>query len=112
CESILGQKRLPRKLMPAALEPSDRDGLSSGDYSRETQAVRSPRRQGRRLSTALPESCMRIDFVSDVACPWCAIGLCALERALERVGAGIGDVEIHMQPFELNPSMPPEGADA
>ena len=55
---------------------------------------------------------MRIDFVSDVACPWCAIGLSALERALERVGADIGEVEIHMQPFELNPAMPLEGADA
>ncbi len=54
---------------------------------------------------------MRIDFVSDVACPWCAIGLNALERALERIGAEIGDVELHMQPFELNPAMPPEGAD-
>ncbi|HEU4617435.1 MAG TPA: DsbA family oxidoreductase [Gammaproteobacteria bacterium] len=54
---------------------------------------------------------MRIDFVSDVACPWCAIGLNSLERALERIGGEIGDVEVHMQPFELNPSMPPEGAD-
>ncbi|HEX7080699.1 MAG TPA: DsbA family oxidoreductase [Gammaproteobacteria bacterium] len=55
---------------------------------------------------------MRIDFVSDVACPWCAIGFNALERALERIGPDIGDVEIHVQPFELNPTMPPEGADA
>src|SRR5690606_13612849 len=35
----------------------------------------------------------------------------ALERALERIGTDIGDVEVHMQPFELNPTMPPEGAD-
>jgi predicted DsbA family dithiol-disulfide isomerase len=55
---------------------------------------------------------MRIDFVSDVACPWCAIGLNALERALERIGGDIGEVELHMQPFELNPTMAPEGADA
>ena len=54
---------------------------------------------------------MRIDFVSDVACPWCAIGLNALERALERIGTDIGEVEIHMQPFELNPALPPEGVD-
>jgi predicted DsbA family dithiol-disulfide isomerase len=54
---------------------------------------------------------MRIDFVSDVACPWCAIGLNALERALERIGGDVA-VELHMQPFELNPTMPPEGADA
>jgi len=54
---------------------------------------------------------MRIDFVSDVACPWCAIGFSALERALERIGTDI-PVELHMQPFELNPDMPPEGADA
>ncbi len=52
---------------------------------------------------------MRIDFVADVACPWCAIGLSALERALERIGSDI-DIELHMQPFELNPTMPPEGA--
>ncbi len=50
--------------------------------------------------------------MSDVACPWCAIGLNSLERALERVGADIGAVELHMQPFELNPTMPSEGVDA
>jgi predicted DsbA family dithiol-disulfide isomerase len=55
---------------------------------------------------------VRIDFVSDVACPWCAIGMSALERALTRIGADVGDVEVHMQPFELNPTMPAEGADA
>lgn len=55
---------------------------------------------------------MRIDFISDVACPWCAIGFSALQRALERVQAEIGEVELHMQPFELNPTMAPEGADA
>lgn len=54
---------------------------------------------------------MRIDFVSDVACPWCAIGFSSLERALERIGDDIGSMELHLQPFELNPSMPPEGAD-
>lgn len=53
---------------------------------------------------------MRIDFVSDVACPWCAIGFTALERAIERLGAGV-TVELHPQPFELNPGMPPEGED-
>ena len=52
---------------------------------------------------------MRIDFVSDVACPWCAVGLNALERALERSGI---EAELHMQPFELNPTMAAEGADA
>jgi predicted DsbA family dithiol-disulfide isomerase len=55
---------------------------------------------------------MRIDFVSDVACPWCAIGLSSLERALESIGGDLGAVELHMQPFELNPSMGPEGVDA
>ncbi len=51
---------------------------------------------------------MRIDFVSDVVCPWCVIGLKALEQAL----ANAHDVvtpEIHFQPFELNPDMPPAG---
>jgi predicted DsbA family dithiol-disulfide isomerase len=54
---------------------------------------------------------MKIDFVSDVACPWCAVGLHALEEALRRIGPGLR-VELHFQPFELNPQMPPEGEDA
>jgi predicted DsbA family dithiol-disulfide isomerase len=53
---------------------------------------------------------MKIDFVSDVACPWCAVGLAALERALERIGPEL-QVELHFRPFELNPTMPAEGAD-
>jgi predicted DsbA family dithiol-disulfide isomerase len=53
---------------------------------------------------------MKIDFVSDVACPWCAIGLHSLERALERLGPDF-QVELHFQPFELNPGMPPAGQD-
>jgi predicted DsbA family dithiol-disulfide isomerase len=52
---------------------------------------------------------IRIDFVSDVSCPWCAVGLNALEQAIRTTGA---DVEIHFQPFELNPQMAPEGEDA
>ena len=54
---------------------------------------------------------LRIDFVSDVVCPWCAIGLMSLEEALRRT-AGEVEAEIHFQPFELNPQMPPEGEDA
>lgn len=53
---------------------------------------------------------MKIDFVSDVACPWCAVGLSSLEIALERLGAEV-PVELHFEPFELNPQMPPEGED-
>ena len=54
---------------------------------------------------------IQIDFVSDVACPWCAVGLNALERALERIGTDI-TVQMHFQPFELNPTMAADGADA
>ncbi len=54
---------------------------------------------------------IKIDFVSDVACPWCAVGLKSLEAAIARVGDGL-EVELHFQPFELNPQMPAEGEDA
>ncbi|MEP6906677.1 MAG: DsbA family oxidoreductase [Pseudoxanthomonas sp.] len=53
---------------------------------------------------------IKIDFVSDIACPWCAVGLRSLEEAMARV-EGL-EVELHFQPFELNPQMPPEGEDA
>ena len=51
---------------------------------------------------------IKIDFVSDVSCPWCAIGLKALETALQRLEGEV-QADIHFQPFELNPDMPPEG---
>ena len=61
------------------------------------------------MSTSPPS--LRIDFVSDVVCPWCAIGLASLEEALRRV-AGEIDVELHIQPFELNPQLGADGEDA
>ena len=54
---------------------------------------------------------VKIDFVSDVACPWCAVGLKSLEAAMARIGEEL-QVELHFQPFELNPLMPAEGEDA
>ena len=53
---------------------------------------------------------IKIDFVSDVSCPWCAIGLASLETALQRLD-GVLDVSLTFQPFELNPQMVPEGED-
>ncbi len=53
---------------------------------------------------------LQIDFVSDVACPWCAVGLGGLDMALDRL---LGEIDAHItfQPFELNPGMGPEGQD-
>ena len=53
---------------------------------------------------------LKIEFVSDVVCPWCAIGLASLEQALEKLGPEVA-VELSFQPFELNPQMGPEGED-
>ena len=53
---------------------------------------------------------IKIDFVSDVSCPWCVIGLKSLQTALGRLGDGVA-ADIHFQPFELNPRMAPEGQD-
>lgn len=57
--------------------------------------------------TATP---IRIDFVSDVSCPWCVVGLKSLEQALEKL-QGTVKADIHFQPFELNVNMAPEGQD-
>jgi predicted DsbA family dithiol-disulfide isomerase len=51
---------------------------------------------------------LRIDFVSDIACPWCAIGLSSLQLALARIGEA-ADVELVVHPFELNPEMGKDG---
>jgi predicted DsbA family dithiol-disulfide isomerase len=57
-----------------------------------------------------PPRPIRIDFVSDIVCPWCAIGLASLETALQRLD-GVVQAEFHVQPFQLNPDMAPEGED-
>ncbi len=53
---------------------------------------------------------LKIDFVSDVSCPWCAVGLASLQKALDRVGPEV-QVDITFQPFELNPQMVAGGED-
>ncbi|MCC2978657.1 DsbA family oxidoreductase [Sphingomonas sp. IC4-52] len=54
---------------------------------------------------------LRIDFVSDVVCPWCLIGLANLERALANLGDEV-PVELVFHPLQLNPGLPPEGEPA
>ena len=53
---------------------------------------------------------LRIDFLSDVVCPWCAIGLASLEQALRQLQGEV-EAELHFQPFELDPDMPAGGMD-
>jgi predicted DsbA family dithiol-disulfide isomerase len=53
---------------------------------------------------------LKIDFVSDVSCPWCVIGLKSLETALKSLHGEVA-ADLHFQPFELNPEMGAEGQD-
>lgn len=53
---------------------------------------------------------LKIDFVSDVVCPWCIIGLNSLQQALDSLNNEI-EATLHFQPFQLNPDMPAEGQD-
>ena len=61
------------------------------------------------LPSASAMPALRIDFISDVVCPWCAIGLYSLEAAAARI-PGL-TLDLHFHPFELNPGMGPEGQD-
>ncbi|MEO7053010.1 MAG: DsbA family oxidoreductase [Rhodanobacter sp.] len=54
---------------------------------------------------------LRIDFVSDVSCPWCAVGLASLQHALARLDGEV-TAQIHLQPFELNPQLAAGGEDS
>ncbi|HEX5805871.1 MAG TPA: DsbA family oxidoreductase [Macromonas sp.] len=53
---------------------------------------------------------LKLDFVADISCPWCVVGLLELRQALERLEPGIG-ADLQLQPFELNPDMEPGGRD-
>ncbi len=52
---------------------------------------------------------LKIDFVSDVVCPWCVVGLGGLETALETLKPEGIEADIAFRPFELNPDLAPEG---
>jgi predicted DsbA family dithiol-disulfide isomerase len=54
---------------------------------------------------------IKIDFVSDIACPWCAVGLGNLNKAMDELKDKV-NFEVHFRPFELNPNMPKGGQDA
>ena len=54
---------------------------------------------------------IKLDYVSDVACPWCAVGLGNLNQAMAELSDKV-NFEVHFRPFELNPSMPVGGQDA
>lgn len=51
---------------------------------------------------------LKIHFISDVSCPWCAVGWYSLQKALTELGGGFV-VDVHFEPFELNPAMPAAG---
>ncbi|WP_166263385.1 DsbA family oxidoreductase [Marinobacter caseinilyticus] len=51
---------------------------------------------------------LQIDIVSDVACPWCAIGYKRLEQAMAELDGELA-FKIEWKAFRLNPDMPPEG---
>ena len=53
---------------------------------------------------------LKIDFISDISCPWCVVGLRNMEQALAAIGDDI-ETYIRFEPFELNPDMVPEGMD-
>ena len=54
---------------------------------------------------------IKIDYVSDIACPWCAVGLGNLNQAIDQLSDQV-NFEVHFRPFELNPNMPKGGQDA
>ena len=54
---------------------------------------------------------IKIDYVSDIACPWCAVGLGNLNQAIDQL-SDQANFEVHFRPFELNPNMPKGGQDA
>lgn len=56
-----------------------------------------------------PLKTLKIDFVSDVVCPWCVVGLGGLDTALDALKDEGVAADIAFQPFELNPQIAPEG---
>jgi predicted DsbA family dithiol-disulfide isomerase len=54
---------------------------------------------------------IKINFISDIGCPWCAVALGTLDQAMENL-KDQAEFEIHFEPYELNPQMKIGGANA
>jgi len=52
---------------------------------------------------------LEIDIVSDVVCPWCALGYAHLVQALDALEQDEIQADIHWRAFELNPHMGADG---
>jgi predicted DsbA family dithiol-disulfide isomerase len=50
-----------------------------------------------------------IDVVSDAVCPWCFVG----QKRLDKAAASLPDIDVAVRwrPFQLDPTIPPEGKD-
>ncbi|WP_311029130.1 DsbA family oxidoreductase [Mesorhizobium koreense] len=50
-----------------------------------------------------------IDVVSDAVCPWCFVG----QKRLDKAVASLPDIDVSIswRPFQLDPTIPPEGTD-
>jgi len=53
---------------------------------------------------------VKIDIVSDVVCPWCAIGYKKLSEAMTQLDDEIS-FDVNWKPYELHPEIPKEGFD-
>ncbi|SLN29829.1 DsbA family oxidoreductase [Ruegeria meonggei] len=58
------------------------------------------------MASSDPRPIVQIDIVSDVVCPWCIVGFRQLDLALQQQNVL---AKLRWHPFELNPTMPPEG---
>lgn len=112
----LNQARTLYPVQAALVMPQQRTGLQmsgQGDrwnVSHEGIAYQLPARADIAYDACMPSPHLTIDFVSDISCPWCAVGLSALNLALAQVQPDI-TASVRFQPFELNPQMGPGGQD-
>src|SRR5580698_9852514 len=93
------------RLQHGFLHAKSRCALQLGPESPLSHQYRAHGASGGCMATPL-----KIDFVSDVSCPWCVIGLKSLESALKSLQGEVA-AELHFQPFELDPQMGAAGQD-
>jgi predicted DsbA family dithiol-disulfide isomerase len=78
-------------------------GDRSSANSPRTAPASTPMENGEKLV-------FEVEVVSDVICPWCWVGKRRLEKAIAMLGPD-AKAKVTWRPFQLNPTMPREGAD-
>eukprot|EP00775_Hariotina_reticulata_P005117 gene5117-5357_t len=60
------------------------------------------------MCSAVSKPVIRVEVVSDIACPWCWVGKHRLDKAIQQLKSDV-DIKVHWLPYQVDPNAPDDG---